>query len=261
MFNTMIINRKYKYNGIKVPSIFLLIISMLAEISASTTSSPKLFWLNYPVYINENSSIIIDILYGFVMLMLIFGCCCTYEFLENMQKQFVSGLSLYFLLCHIPSVLSIRTSIYLFPMHSLAFFAAIVAGVFSINDKFRNLFMSLGGSYIVSFIFCAIFKFRSMLIFLPPFIVLFVGFVILKKKHDKLQYCLIKTLALAMGMLIVTDCFTPLNIIMYLCGSDSIFLGITPLVTYCMFFISSIVFFIQAWYEKSLFSILKREKT
>lgn len=142
---------------------------------------------------------------GSTILMLAF-LLLPFAFIDGVQSCLVSAIGTFYWACHLPGKILCNSVLDLNFVGMLAAFAlSIVALVFSVNEKFSNLFLSIGGGYIVSVVLCGVLGIANIALYIIAFCALLVVFVRLKSVNALLHFAIIKALVLSFGICMIID--------------------------------------------------------
>lgn len=173
-------------------------------------------YLQPPLFIIYHSRYSLSLVFQVLFLIgLVVFTMLPYESLAVSQSCIISGLGTFFFANHLlVKPLLIIPGMPLIILWIICCLLAIVGAIFSVNEKFSNLFLSIGGGYIVSSLALSLFGFKYYLFYLFTFVLCFVGFVMLKKSNKDLHESIIKSLVLSFTILAIIDLITPLRFFM-----------------------------------------------
>lgn len=246
---------------------FLYFVNGLAELQEKNDKDPnKKNWYEYnitvPLFISRfegNWSWFIS----FVLLNigLIIFALLPFAYIDGFQSCLISSMGTFFFVTHILArPLAIIPGPIDLIVWILAYFVAVVAGIFSVNEKFSNLFLSIGGGYITSSFLVALLSFKHYLIYVLTFVIFFVGFVMFKKIKAELHYCVVKSLVLSFAITILVDLMTPIKMFKALYGESGRVSAAHKYIGYALFFAEIFMIFTYTYFRTSLQNLINSKK-
>ncbi|KAM0674756.1 hypothetical protein GVAV_001946 [Gurleya vavrai] len=207
-----------------------------------------------PLYITRYASTGLGFLFFIIQLSIItIIALLPFKFLDGFQSCLTSGVGTFFFAGHIlakpfTSYLSVLDFIFYISCYIIALAAIVV----SVNEKFSNLFLSIGGGYVVSSLLTAFLGFRHYLIYLLTFIVAFVGFVLLKKSSAQLHFAFVKSLVFGYAFVVMLDLLTPVKFLKSLYLEDVMLKGIHKVIGYLVFLFATVFIFFYTYNKEKV---------
>lgn len=183
-----------------------------------------------------------------------------FRILDGFQSCLISSMGTFYFTTHLLArPLAAIPKVFDFVIWILGIVVATIAGVFSVNEKFSNLFLSIGGGYITSSFLVALIGFKHYMIYFLTFAVFFVGFVIFKKSNAKLHYCVVRSLVLSFTITTCVDLITPIKLFQALYGESGKVIKIHKYIGYAMFFTEIFLIFTYTFYKSKIQNAVRKK--
>lgn len=181
-----------------------------------------------------------------------------YQRLEGAQSCVTSGLGTYYYFMHIIAVLVNLIPHIGFIVSVLGYFIFLVAAVFSCNEKFSTLFLSISASYIITLILCTLVGTSNYIIYTITYFPILVVCIIMKKKFKSIHFLVVKGLVLALSGSLIIDLATPFDILggVY---SDRDLKFVSRCIQILIFFALFIVFYAFAYVKEKIQAVLAKK--
>lgn len=224
-----------------------------------TKNSSKWYEINMilPIYFTISKPFIIMFILGQVVLIAIL--LLPFKILDGLQSCLVSSVGTFYWFAHMPAKFFSNN---MFELNTIAlyisFLVSLLALVFSVNEKFSNLFLSISGSYIFTMTIIGIFGFRNMIFYIISLIIFFVVLVRLKKINALLHYAIVKAMVISCMICVVIIIIVrfPFFLIFHLENPRFLF----RFIYFIVFYIIYTIIFLFTYYKFSLRKMLRLSK-
>lgn len=163
-----------------------------------------LFRMISPLYFTYAlSDFLFCVMFTVTQIILIIFLLLPFKIIDGIQSTMISGLGFFYFLAHIPAkLLLIRKNYVNFIGLVVSFILSLIAMILSVNEKFSNLFLSIGGGYAIVVIILGILGFKNYFVYIFFFLVATFLVIKVKRFNPLLHFGLTKGLVVGFGICI-----------------------------------------------------------
>ncbi|KAG0437409.1 hypothetical protein DMUE_3705 [Dictyocoela muelleri] len=190
----------------------MFLLFTLVNVIFSAKDETNLIGVPLPLYFNKISFsyyFVPTLIFIAVQSCIIIATIIPLKYLTPIQRYITISLGSYYLFLHILCHIDITGTIY----WGVSLILSVIPMILSQNPKFSILFLSIEGSYVLSYMFIGLFRISSFIIFILSFIVFTVLLMLFGKANRELHYSVTKGFIIAFASFVVVEMATFINLI------------------------------------------------